>query len=172
MNTDRSFPNPPEPGGGSTGAPFASAPPTGKVVLANYPTYQEAQRAVDFLSDEKFPVENLTIVGSGLRLVETITGRLNLGRAALTGLAAGAWFGFLVALFIAIFAEETSLLAILLWGLVWGAIAGAIFGAIMYAMSGGQRDFVSRQALLADRYEVMVDPQHADTARMTLGRMR
>lgn len=51
--------------------------------VASYASYEEAQRAVDRLSDRGFPVENADIVGSDLRLVEHITGRLTTGRAAL-----------------------------------------------------------------------------------------
>jgi hypothetical protein len=39
-------------------------------VVASFPEYAQAQRAVDYLSDEKFPVERIAIVGEGLRLVE------------------------------------------------------------------------------------------------------
>ncbi len=51
----------------------------------SYPTYEGAQRAVDFLSDSKFPVERTAIIGSDLRMVETVLGRLTRGRAALAG---------------------------------------------------------------------------------------
>ena len=52
--------------------------------VASYDTYAEAQRAVDYLSDEKFSVEHVAIVAEGLRFVEQVTGRLNWGRALLT----------------------------------------------------------------------------------------
>src|ERR1700759_5249108 len=61
--------------------------------VASFTTYQEAQAAVDKLSDLKFAVEELDIVGSDLRLVEHVTGRLTLGRATAAGAASGAWFG-------------------------------------------------------------------------------
>ena len=61
--------------------------------IARFSSYADAQRAVDYLSDEDFPVEHLTIVGSDLRQVERVTGRLTkwkasrLSRAATGGLA-------------------------------------------------------------------------------------
>ena len=61
--------------------------------MASYDDYALAQRAVDQLSDDGFPVEHLDIVGSDLRLVERVTGRLTKGRAAAAGAASGAWFG-------------------------------------------------------------------------------
>ena len=46
-------------------------------VLARYATYAEEQFAVDKLSDAKFPVQNVAIVGVDLRLVEAVVGRLS-----------------------------------------------------------------------------------------------
>ena len=61
--------------------------------LAVYDTYEQAQRAVDHLSDEAFPVENLLIVGTDLKRVERVTGRLTWGRVAAAGAITGLWFG-------------------------------------------------------------------------------
>ena len=139
-------------------------------VLASFPRYPEAQAAVDKLSDARFPVERTSIVGRDLRLVETVTGRLDWGRAALSGLATGAWFGLLVGLFVGIFTDDTrSWIAFVLWGLLFGAIAGVVFGLVSYAATGGRRDFVSVSALVAERYDVLVDPTAVDEARRVLG---
>lgn len=142
-----------------------------RLVLASYGQYRDAQAAVDRLSDNRFPVERTSIVGRDLRLVETVTGRLNYGRAALGGLASGAWFGLLVGLFIAIFAAEdtASWFALVLWGLVFGALAGATFAVVGYAATGGRRDFVSIKSLVAGQYDVLVDAGTADDARRILG---
>jgi heat induced stress protein YflT len=142
-----------------------------RVVLASYSRYADAQAAVDRLSDARFPVEQVSIVGRDLRLVETVTGRLDRGRAALGGLASGAWFGLLVGLFVAIFvADDTaSWLALVLWGLLFGALAGMVFSLVAYAATGGRRDFVSVSSLLAAQYDVMVDARAAEDARRVLG---
>ena len=144
--------------------------PSDGTVLASYPRYADAQSAVDKLSDARFPVERISIVGRDLRLVETVTGRLDWGRAALSGLATGAWFGLLVGLFIGIFTDDArSWITLVLWGLLFGAIAGVLFGLVSYAATGGRRDFVSVSSLVADRYEVLVDPATVDEARRLLG---
>ena len=57
--------------------------------LAVYDDYAAAQKTVDFLADEKFPVEQLMIVGTDLKRVERITGRLSAGKVALGGLISG-----------------------------------------------------------------------------------
>ena len=51
--------------------------------IATFDDYAEAQRAVDHLSDQGFPVERTAIVGHGLRYVEQVAGRITTGRAAL-----------------------------------------------------------------------------------------
>ena len=52
-------------------------------ILVSFKTYEEAQAAVDNLSDNKFPVEHVTIIGNDLRSVEVVLGRMSWGRAAL-----------------------------------------------------------------------------------------
>ena len=50
-------------------------PATERPVVGSYDDYASAQRAVDFLSDEGFPVERTAIIGSDLKMVETVLGR-------------------------------------------------------------------------------------------------
>jgi hypothetical protein len=139
------------------------------VPVASYSSYAEAQTAVDSLSDKGFAVEGTLIVGTGLKLVEQVLGRLTVIRAAGRGALAGAWFGLLIGLFFGIFSPgAATFLAIVLWALLWGTIAGAIFGAISHAMTRGQRDFVSMSQLAADRYDVMVPAASVDRARALL----
>lgn len=144
--------------------------PAERILLASYPRYADAQAAVDRLSDARFPVERTSIVGRDLRLVESVTGRLDRTRAVLSGLAAGAWFGLLAGLFVGLFTDDAgSWLALVLWGLLFGALAGAVFGFGSYAATGGRRDFVSVSSLVADRYDVLVDPASVAEARRVLG---
>ncbi|HEV2088098.1 MAG TPA: hypothetical protein VGR21_07285, partial [Cryptosporangiaceae bacterium] len=106
------------------------------------------------------------IVGVGLRMVEEVLGRLTYLRAALMGAGTGAWIGFLIGLFLALFVDSVgSLLTVVGLALLWGAVAGALFGLVSHALSGGRRDFVSVSQLVADRYEVLVDAAHVDRAR-------
>src|SRR5690606_21961957 len=62
-------------------------------VLGTYDTYDAAQEVVDRLARAEFPVKQVSIVGSDLRTVERVTGKMTYGRAALAGAASGAWFG-------------------------------------------------------------------------------
>src|SRR3954453_12371891 len=105
--------------------------PMGGVQVGSYDTYEQAQAAVDYLSDQKFAVENVTIIGSDLRMVERVTGRLSWGRAVGAGAAGGAWWGLFVGLLLGIFSSTgAGWIGSVLTGLLIGLVFGAIFGAI------------------------------------------
>ena len=145
--------------------------PRGQVV-GNYDTYLEAQRAVDFLSDQQFPVQHVSIVGSDLKMVENVLGRLTRGRAALAGAASGAWFGLFVGVLLAVFnTGDTNAFGLVLAGLAYGAVFGAIFGFVGHTLTGGKRDFTSRSKIVASSYEIRCTWAEADKAREVLARM-
>jgi hypothetical protein len=136
--------------------------PVGLHALGSYPRYEQAQAVVDHLSDSGFAVEQVTIVGADLRLVERVTGRLTRGRAAAAGAASTGWLGLLFGLFVGLFADSsTATIALALYGLVLGAVAGAILGFAAHAATGGRRDFSSMSGLAATRYDVLVQPEGA-----------
>jgi hypothetical protein len=145
--------------------------PLGGVQVGSYDSYEQAQAAVDYLSDEKFPVENVTIIGSDLRQIEKVTGRLTWGRAIGAGAAGGAWWGLFVGLLLGIFSTSGSgWVGSLLLGLAIGLVFGAIFGATGYGATRGRRDFTSTSTITASRYDVMCNPAHAEDARAILAR--
>ena len=140
------------------------------VTVASYPDYASAQRAVDYLSDNDFPVEHTAIVGTGLRLVENVLGRVTTARAGLAGAASGAWFGLFIGLLLGIF-SNANWVGVVLGGIIIGGAWGAIFGATAHAMARGRRDFSSRSSLQAEQYAVAVDADYADQARQLLVRL-
>ena len=145
--------------------------PLGGVQVGSYDSYEQAQAAVDYLSDEKFPVENVTIIGTDLRMVEKVTGRLTRGRATAAGAAGGAWWGLFVGLLLGIFSTDgAAWLGSVLVGLLIGLVFGALFGAMGYAATQGRRDFTSTSKIVAGRYDVMCNPAHAEEARALLAR--
>jgi hypothetical protein len=141
-------------------------------VIGTYDTYVEAQRAVDFLSDEDFPVQHVSIVGSDLKMVENVLGRLTRGRAAMAGAASGAWFGLFVGVLLSLFASKnTNGFGLVVAALLYGAVFGAIFGFVGHALSGGKRDFTSRSKIVASSYDIHCTWAEADKAREVLARM-
>ena len=79
--------------------------------IGSYESYSEAERAVDYLSDKGFPVERVAIIGSDVKLVEQVVGRLNYGGAALRGAGSGALAGLLIGWLFGVFNWFTPLLA-------------------------------------------------------------
>jgi hypothetical protein len=145
--------------------------PLGGVQVGSYGSYEQAQAAVDYLSDQKFAVENVTIIGSDLRQIEQVTGRLTWGRAIAAGAAGGAWWGLFVGLLLGIFSTDgAGWVGSVLSGLLVGLVFGAVFGAFGYSALGGRRDFTSTSRIVAGRYDVMCNPAHAEEARAHLAR--
>src|ERR1700719_4068636 len=150
------------------GVPSLPPPPKGWPI-GSYPTYAKAQRAGDYLSDQQFPVQQVTIVGVALMQVERVTGRLTWPKVLGGGVLTGAWLGLFIGLILGFFSPSP-------WGaLVTGLIAGVFFGlitsAIPYAMARGTRDFSSTMQLVAGRYDVLCDPQGAERGRDLLARL-
>jgi hypothetical protein len=137
--------------------------------IGSYPTYAEAQKAVDFLSDEQFPVQQVTIVGVDLMQVERVTGRLSWPKVLGGGVITGAWLGIFIGLVLGFFSPNPW--ASLITGVVAGVIFGLISSAVPYAMARGTRDFSSTMQLVAGRYDVLCDPQSAEKARDMLARL-
>ena len=137
------------------------------VSLGSYSTYAQAQGVIERLSDQKFEVETTEIIGTDLRMVEQVTGRLTWPRALIGGIAAGAWFGLLVGLLIDIL-TTASFGRAMLFGLSWGVIFGGVYAAFGYGLMTGRRDFTSRSAIVPSRFEVLVALTHSDRARAAL----
>jgi hypothetical protein len=138
--------------------------------LGVYDRYDDAQRAVDFLSDHQFPVENCMIVGTELRQVERVTGRLTTGRVAVGGLLSGAWLGLFVGLVLSFFVEESAI-SVIASTAVFGALFGVIWALVGYAATRGRRDFTSVSQVVATRYELLVEHKHAARGRELLATM-
>jgi hypothetical protein len=139
--------------------------------LGVYDKYADAQKAVDFLSDNEFPVQNCMIVGTELKQVERVTGRLTAGRVALGGLLSGIWMGLFIGLIFSVFGSGTSVVAVILSTVVIGGLFGVIWASAGYAATRGQRDFSSVSQIVATRYEVLVEHKLATQGRELLARL-
>ncbi|GAB4013934.1 YflT domain-containing protein [Nocardioides ultimimeridianus] len=138
--------------------------------LATYDDYAAAQRTVDFLSDEGFPVENCMIVGTDLKQLERITGRLTTGRVAAAGALSGLWFGLFVGVLFSFFGTGSAIAAVVTT-MIFGLLFGLIWSLVGYAATRGQRDFSSVTQVVATRYEVLVEHKVAASARELLAKL-
>jgi hypothetical protein len=136
-------------------------------------SYKDAEHAVDWLSDHEFPVERVSIVGTGLRYVERVSGRMTTGRATLLGTGYGALVGLLWGLlFAALFTFDSgSFWTLLGFSILVGGLGGALIGALSHSSRGGERDFSSEAQTRADHYEVQVEDGYAAEAQRVLSTM-
>jgi hypothetical protein len=153
--------------GGGTGPPR-------RRTVATFKTYRDAERAVDYLADNRFPVDHVSIVGRDLRLVEYVTGRVTWGDAALRGAISGAVVGALIGWLFVVFDWSSATVArgwLVVDGLWFGAVVGALMGLFTYALMRGRRDFASVGGMEAEYYDVVVDEELAGEAAQLLSRM-
>lgn len=142
---------------------------TPRRTIARYESYDDAERAVDALSDLRFPVDRVAIVGIGLRSVEQVVGRVTTWRAALYGTGQGALIGLFVGLLFSLFFTGPAFFVVLAYSVVVTALFGGAFGAIAHALQHGRRDFSSVGGVYADSVELQVDAEVADEAQRLLG---
>jgi hypothetical protein len=136
--------------------------------LGVFEKYEDAQKAVDVLSEKQFPVQNCLIVGTDLKQLERVTARLTWGRVAIGGVLSGLWLGLFVGLIFALFNPPESAMTLLLSTALYGALFGLVWSLAGYAFTRGARDFSSVSQVVATRYEVFVEHKFAQQGREIL----
>ncbi len=139
--------------------------PPGELV-ATFTDRKEANKAIEFLASQKFPVHSLYVVGRDVQQVDYITGQATYPRAALSGVFQGLSLGALVALFNAVI-TQTSILANFL-SIVPLAIAFCMIYAIIVASRTKGRGIRTRTQMLPQRFDLMAIPATAQAARHLL----
>ena len=139
-------------------------------VLGTYDTYDAAQAVVDRLARAEFPVKQVAIVGSDLRTVERVTGKMTYARAAIAGAASGAWFGLFLGLLLFIFSPSQNAILYVGAAVLIGAGFGMLFGIVSYALNRRRRDFTSIHQVIAAKYEIMIDSSLTVRAQELLSR--
>ncbi len=114
-------------------------------------------------------MQDLDIVGSYLRLMERVTGRLTRSRAALAGGLSGPWLGLFAGPLLGLVTAGHAWLGLLAAGLAAGALAGAVLGFAAHALTRGQRDVASTRSITALRYDLIARSGNAERARVLLG---
>jgi hypothetical protein len=140
--------------------------------LGVYDGYPEAQHVVDYLSDNAFAVQNVAIVGTELRSIERVTGRLTHRKLAAAGAISGLWMGLFVGIAFSLFSQHDKL-GFLLTTPILGAVFGLVWSQVGYraATRGGTRDFASVTQVVATKYEVLVEHTLIEQARQLTAAM-
>ena len=136
--------------------------------LATFPGYPEAQELVNSLVTKGVPARALSIVGADVTLVERVTGKIGYGRAALSSAMSGSWLGVLAGLVFVII-SPTDVITPIVGGLFIGAGVGMVAGMLIFTFSKGpKRLFRSMQQVIAQSYQVVVEPQQHSQALKAL----
>jgi hypothetical protein len=139
--------------------------------VGTYSTYDEAQKAVDFLAERQFPVQNLCIVGTDLRSIERVTGRKTWGTVIAAGARQGITSAAMVALFVWFLIPNADMISSIALLMAIGVALSVLFSVLGYAISRGRRDYTSVTQTIATKYEVLSEHKVAATAREALAVM-
>lgn len=136
--------------------------------VASFPSYEAAQKAVSTLISADVPARDIAIVGTGLRSVERVTGRLGYAAAARSGAINGVLLGLLFSAILVIGSPSVPIQAFV--GVVFVGIAlGMLLSIITYSLVRRRRDFASVTQVVADHYDVTVAASGVQRARQVLG---
>jgi hypothetical protein len=143
--------------------------PQGEVV-ADFKQYTDALAYVDNLIKNNFPAGAVAIVGSDLRTVERLRGKITYARMALGGAVTGSWMGLAFGL---IFGGQTNPDGSSMFGavdplassMVFGAGLGMLFNVVRYSLARNKKSFVSQSTVVASKYQIQVPAALADQAR-------
>jgi hypothetical protein len=137
-------------------------------LVAVFPSYEAAQKAVSALIAAEVPARDIAIVGQGLRSIERITGRLGYAAAARSGAVSGLMLGLLFS-FIFVLGNPDVAISVFVGVLLVGVAIGMLLNLITFAAVRRRRDFASVMQVVAERYEVCVLPTSIHKARAALG---
>ncbi|GAA3650903.1 hypothetical protein GCM10022202_08180 [Microbacterium marinilacus] len=136
--------------------------------VASFKEYDAAQKAVSRLIAAEVPAADIAIVGTALRSIEKVTGRLGYAQAAWSGAVNGVLLGLLFAAMVVIWSPGLPI-STFAGVLLVGIALGMLFRLISYALLRRRRDFASVMQVSADHYEVTVLPRSLGKARQELG---
>jgi len=137
--------------------------------VASFPEYEPAQKAVSTLISAEIAARDIAIVGSGLRSIERVTGKLGYATAARSGAINGVLIGLFFAAILVLGSPAVPIQAFV--GVLFVGIAvGMLLSLITYSFVRRRRDYASVVQVTADHYEVTVASRSIHRAREILGR--
>jgi hypothetical protein len=111
----------------------------------------------------------MVIVGTELKSVERVTGRLTHRSVAAAGAVSGLWLGLFVGIAFSLFSQHDQL-GFLVTTPFLGAVFGLVWSQVGFraATRGGTRDFSSVTQVVATKYEVLVEHTLIERARQLI----
>ncbi|WP_404442317.1 hypothetical protein LG315_07305 [Microbacterium marinum] len=147
---------------------LGGAPKEHGATVAEYTSYEAAQKSVSTLISSDVPAQDIAIVGRGLRSVERVTGRLGYATAARSGAINGVLLGLLFAA-IFVLGSPGAALQLFVGVMLVGIALGMLMSIISYSIIRRRRDYTSVTQVIADHYDVTVLPRSFSRAKDLLG---
>ena len=135
--------------------------------LATFTDYKQAVKYVEGMIENNFPARLVSIIGTDLKTIESIKGRLGYGRVSLSGALTGSWLGMFFGLIFGATGAGTEavLLTNIAAGVVIGAGIGMLLNVIRFSLTKNRRGFISGQMVVAKKYEVVVPKEQLTAAK-------
>jgi hypothetical protein len=147
---------------------LGGAPKEHGATVAEYASYEAAQKSVSTLISSDVPAQDIAIVGRGLRSVERVTGRLGYATAARSGAINGLLLGLLFAAIFVLGSPE-AVIQVFVGVMLVGIALGMLMSIISYSIIRRRRDYTSVTQVIADHYDVTVLPRSFSRAKDLLG---
>lgn len=142
-------------------------------IIASHPSHDDAKDTVRHLARQGFDVRVLSIVGSGIHMVESVEGSRSWGAAAWRGAVSGAWLGLVAGLVVAMVGGQEALQTLTFAPIVVVCIGIGMIAALgLKALGRKQGAVVTTPALLATSYEVVCPLTHTAEAKRLLAQPR
>jgi hypothetical protein len=133
--------------------------------LASFTDYKQAVSYVEKLIENDFPAKLVSIIGTDLKTVEIIKGKLGYGRVSISGAVTGSWLGMFFGLIFGVTGTEQVLLTNVLAGIIIGAGLGMLLNILRFSVTKNRRGFISGQSVIAKKYEVVVPNAQVNLAK-------
>lgn len=135
--------------------------------LESFTDYKQAVGFVERLIENDFPARLISIIGTDLKTVESVKGKLGYARVSISGALTGSWLGMFLGLVFG--ATSTGTEAVLLTnvgaGIAIGAGIGMLANILRFSLTKNRRGFVSGQIVVAKKYEVVVPNEQFQQAK-------
>ncbi len=148
--------------------------------VAEFSSYAGAVDCVDQLIRHEFPAPMVAIVGTDLRTVERVRGKLSYGRVAIQGAITGSWLGLIIGLLfgdplgVSGNTNQAATLGTFSLGaaIVLGAGVGMLVNVLRFSFARKSHEFLSASAVVAASYAVVVPNDLANQATAAINEHR
>ncbi len=137
------------------------------VEVAEFAQYLDAVKFVDRIVSGSFPATFIAIVGSDLKTVERLRGRVSYARVALSGLVTGSWVGLIFGLLFGGTGDVNAPVNYpsLAASVILGAGLMMLINVVRFSLNPNKRQFLSSSMVIAGKYVVVVPQDLEEQAR-------